>query len=47
VALALLALGGLLIGGAISMRGQKASWLVVAALAVGGVLATIAGALRL
>ena len=47
MAVALLALGGILIGGAISMRGQKAPWQLVAALAACGVLATVAGALRL
>ena len=47
MAVVLLALGGLLIGGAISMRGQKAPVLVTVAFAVCGVLATVAGALRL
>jgi hypothetical protein len=47
MAIVLLALGGLLIGGAMSVRRQGASVYVVAALAVLGVLATIGGALRL
>ena len=47
MAIVLLALGGLLIGGAISLRRQKASGYVVATLTVLGVLAAIGGALRL
>jgi len=47
MAVFLLALGGLLIGGAISVRGQKAPVVVTAAFAACGVLATVAGALRL
>jgi len=47
VAIALLALGGLLIGGAISLRGQKAPTVLVVMIAVCGALATAAGALRL
>jgi hypothetical protein len=47
VALALLVVGGLLIGGAISVRGQRAPMLLVVAFAICGVIATVAGALRL
>jgi hypothetical protein len=47
VAVVLLVLGGLLIGGAISLRRQRASGVVVAGLAAFGVLAAIGGALRL
>ena len=47
MAIVLLALGGLLIGGAISLRRQGASAYVIAGLAVFGVLATVGGALRL
>jgi hypothetical protein len=47
VAVALLALAGFLLGGAWSMRRQGASGSVVAVLAVSGVLAAVAGVLRL
>jgi hypothetical protein len=47
VALVLLIVGGLLIGGAISTRQQRAPMFLVVMLGLCGVIATVAGALRL
>jgi hypothetical protein len=47
VAVVLLAVGGLLIGGAISARSQRAPVFIIVMLALCGLVATAAGALRL